>query len=551
MRVQIVIVPSVLRFLLLSFFALLAVAPLPAASAVAATRPAIVSIAPVGDGVRVTFELPAPVTELRLRIADAQVPTGVVRAEEGFTYRRGRISAAAPFRRVSLHVTPDNREVDSAYPALRALRGGGLVIHAPYFLPATGAASLRVAGSDGRLRRLSGVEADGYVLLGAAPSRFPGHRAFVANGTPAPVSEIVLARTSRLLAFYRARLGRRPLREPLIIVATFPSPEGSQPGLFRGDVTPNGVVFLRLYGDEAQLGGAASTSRLTGFLAHELFHLWNRSRDPHAANWWLAEGGAEYASWLATSILWPGQPTLESRLDSTLATCTTYLGPRALGGLDDLDGRSVRYPCGAIVQWIADAGARANGGDFFTLWSRLLARAARRGTYTPEDFQASISASAPAAALPVRALVNGTGNDRWADIARGLTGMGSLIEIGAPSPFALRLAAARALVLSACGEVYGVGDGPHGLFVQAPEECALFGNSPVIERAAGAAPMQEPQSFYERVRAGCGAGTEIALALRSGGAEHSTRLRCTIAVVTPPPALRVVRALPGNGLRRH
>src|ERR1043165_7346792 len=120
MRVQFVIVPAALRFLSLSFFTLLALAPLQAASAVAATRPAIVSIAPMGDGARVTFELPTPVTELRLRIADAQVLTDGVRAEEGFSYRRGRISAATPFRSVSLIVTPQTREADDVYAVLRA-----------------------------------------------------------------------------------------------------------------------------------------------------------------------------------------------------------------------------------------------------------------------------------------------------------------------------------------------------------------------------------------------------------------------------------------------
>lgn len=452
---------------------------------------------------RVTFDLPTPVTSLVLRLANAQAPANIVRAEQGFTFRRGRLSAANPFRRVSLRVTPDTREVDSVYPMLREVRGAALVIYAPYFLPAEGRARVRIADSAGGIRTLGDTEADGYVTVGAMPSRHRGYRALVAEGVPAAVAETLLGRSARLLAFYRARLRRPPLREPTIIISYLPRPEGSPAGLFRGDVTPNGVVFLRLYVDGAQLGGAAATARHTGFLAHELFHLWNRSRDPNSANWWLHEGGAEYASWVAIATLWPGEPALETHLVTALRTCTTYLGPQAMGGLGDLEGRGVRYPCGAIVQWVVDAGARARGrgGDIFAVWARMLAATARRGSYTPRDFRTAVAALAPAAVAPFTAIVDGTGNDRWGTIAQALTAMGARVDVGPPSPFALRLAAARALVLSECSEVYGVGDGPQGLFVQAPETCATFADSPVIEQAGGVSPMQAPGAFHEAVLA--------------------------------------------------
>jgi hypothetical protein len=523
---------------------LMAAAMLFATQAAAAAPPLVVTVSRAGDGIRVDYDLPAPVAALRLGL-QAQSPAANIRAEgDGFSFRRGEVSAQHPFTHATLIVTPDGREVDSVYPLLLPVEGRGFVLYAPYLMPASGPARLNVVGASGRKRAVRDDSGSGYVLVGAEPQNHRLHRSLMSVGTPDSIRAALDERAARLLAFYRERLGQAGGVKPTIILA-YSAAATQRP--FRGDVTPNGMVFLRIGGDAAHAADPAAIDRYANFLSHELFHLWNRSGDSRSGNWWLHEGGAEYASWLAASTLWPSTATMERRLNDAMKTCAIYLGAKPLADLSDIEARGVRYPCGALIQWIADVGLRAEGkGDVFALWKRLRAVRQTKGSYTPDDFFAALAELAPRALPAAESIVRGSGVERWTRLAETLNAMGAGVEVGPPAPFLLRLAAAKPLVLSACGEAWGVGDGEHGLFVQAPESCSAFGDSPVIEQAAGIAPMADPLAFYERVRAVCASGGEVALSLSANGKPRTERVKCSVPVEPPPPDLKIVHALPGQ-----
>ncbi|MGZ8284668.1 MAG: hypothetical protein ACXWUQ_03485 [Allosphingosinicella sp.] len=515
--------------------------------AVAGQPPIIVAIAPTSVGVRVAYTLPTPARSLPLHMPKQARPAlNVIVEGEGFALEDGQIKATRPFTRVSLMVSPDSREVDSVYPLLLPVRGKGFVIHAPYLSPVGAPSVTKVAGADGTYRTVRKQAANGYLLVGAELQNSGPFRSLVSEGAPALLRETVLDRAKRLLNFYTSELGERPERRPTIIVSYSKRPDGAKRDFFRGDVTANGVVFLRIYAEDGGNADTASVAEYTGFLSHELFHLWNRSNDPTTENWWLHEGGAEYASWVATSRLWPSETSLERRVGDALLSCTMYLGGRPLSSLADPETRSVRYPCGAVIQWLADLGVRASDRkqNSFALWRRLLAKRKSAGSYTPADFQALLAALAPKAVLPVRAILSESGVERWRGLADSANAMGARVEVNAPAPFLLRLAAARPLVLSSCNEIWGVGENQNKLFVQAPESCTTFGDSPIIELAGGVSPMGDANGFYETVRSACAAKSEIELSLTANGTSRSGRVKCTAPVDPPPPDLKVVRALP-------
>lgn len=506
-----------------------------------------VVIAPADDAVEVVYTLPAPATSLALRLADGPTPAAEVRVrEEGLTFRDGRITGTAPFTRATLTVTADRGERDGVYPLARPVAGRGWVLYAPYLLPRGHSVRVSVRSRGRAAVPLSEPALNGYIVVGASPERHRGFRLLAGAGISPASRDTVLDRTAQLLAFYRARLGRAPDQEPTIILTRQDLLPGMSRSLLRGDVSANGVVFLRTYVGGPETGEPPSLAQYTGFLAHELFHLWNRSGDPARQNGWLAEGGAEYAGWVAAATLWPAEFRLEQRLGSALLTCMMYLGPQSISSLDEDQSRGVRYPCGAVIQWVADAGTRAQsaGLDVFAIWRDLLSRRRSSGSYTLDDFRNALSRHAPNAAPVVESLLNGTGNERWEALAASLNGFGAQLRVNPPTAFSLRLAAAKSLVLSACREIHGVGEDMRGLFVQAPQACAAFGDSAVIEQAGGASPTQDPAGFYRAVRESCGQGTSIAVTVNGQRGRRTENVRCDVDVIPPPPEIEVIRALP-------
>jgi hypothetical protein len=515
----------------------------PAAARSAAPR---ITISETPSGVSIVYDLAAPTTSLALRAAEQEGPpqgTHIGVAESGLSYRRGQVSATRPFRRVTLLIAPDDGEVDSVYPLLTPVAGRGFVLFAPYVLP-DAPFTARVSIGGGRDRPLSRAEAaGGYVVVGAAPAARGRFRALSSAAMPAGLQATLYGRAGALLRFYGARLHRPPAGTPTLILTYDERPAGQAQALFRGDVTANGVAFLRFHGTPTQLADPASTSRTTSFLAHELFHLWNRRRGEHPmTEAWLHEGAAEYEAWIATDALWPGEIRLAQRLEGALGNCAAFLADRALATLPPDVAMQVRYSCGPIVQWLADAGVRgASGGrrNGLDLWAGLLARG--RGDYSVAGFEAAARAEAPATAEILVAMIES--GARWDALAPALAAAGAMVEARPPTRGSILFAATRAVVGAMCTAFWGAGTDEAGVYFNSPP-CDLPGTFTHLARIDGIDPMADADAYFAHVREACARGAELGLILRGEGGEVRRTARCTVPPARAPLDFHITRPLP-------
>ncbi|MGY4397732.1 hypothetical protein ACVWZA_002929 [Sphingomonas sp. UYAg733] len=511
-------------------------------------RETMLTISVTNNAVQVIYDLPAEVTSLSLGNGSLPPAAADIRVREAsVTLDRGTLSARTGFRRVTLLIRSDSDEIDSIYPMLLPVAGKGVVLFAPYILPSSGPFRVGIVTDGGAVHVLRDrATLDGYVIIGAAPEKRGAYRSLVSMGMPDGLRDTLLDRTGRLLAFYRARLHLPLRRMPTVVMSYAERASESGHRYSRGDVTPNGVVFLRIYGSAAQVADPSAIGNYTGFLSHELFHLWGEGGETAPRDWWLHEGGAEYASWVATATLWPADLSLDQRVGGALRGCASVLQSQPLGALEEPAARGARYPCGAVMQWIADLGARSESGrrDSFAIWRRFLVAKRAGGLAAVATWRGLVASLAPRAVPAVDSLIDGAGAGRWPELAVMLNRLGASVDVQSPLGFSQRVAAMQALILSSCGELRGVGEDKRGLYVQAPPGCVLFGDAPVIEKAEGIEPMADPSGFYRAIVAKCAARSEVALVLNANGVPRTARAPCTVAVEPPLPEMKLIRALP-------
>lgn len=501
------------------------------------------TIVETGEGIRIVYDLPRPTRALVIGGTEGAPPSRAIRlAEPSLAWRGGQIVSAAPFRRATLLIGPDDREADARYALLAPVPGRGFILYAPYVLPSSGRFEARVSIGGGRTRALPRGEAlRGNIPVGAVPVAAGPVRLLVSTNMPAAPATSIRDRAETLLRFYAGRLHRRLGFSPLIVMSYVEHPASADQRGFRGDVTPNGVILLRFRGEAPDPGETGMRGRLTAFLAHELFHLWNGRRDDHpAAEAWLHEGSAEYYSWLAVAALWPSEISLERRLQDALGGCAAFLGQRPLAALDE-EHAGLRYPCGALAQWFVDAGIRGASAarhSGFDLWARLVAP--RRRDYSVADFRAAADSSAPGTASLLADFLD-HGLD-WARLGPALTAVGAGVTSTPPAPQGLGFAALRPIALSMCSEFFGVGLGGDGFYFNGICDGRMT-NVYVVE-VDGIAPAAAPERLYARVSEACAAGAELALVLRIGDVRRAQRLRCRVRAEAPVPDIRIVRALP-------
>jgi hypothetical protein len=504
----------------------------------------------VVDRVEATFVFSEPVDRVELPFGAPGGPEADVRVEGSNVVLDGsELRGPRPFGEVTLSLGQDRRDRDSVYPLATRLEGQGYVVYAPHLIPE--GVTTRVT-LPGQVHPLGEAAADGYLLVGGALQDYGAVKMAASTQTPEVLATEAADRAKSLVAFYAGRMERAPAWTPVILLAYSDAQSGSDPGRFRGDVSSNGVVFLRVRAS-AQSGEAGSLDRYTSFLAHEIFHLWNASRNPDRGEWWLHEGAAEYASWTAMATLWPAsRPALEERLTTALRACSINLGEKPLNALSDPESRAVRYACGAVMNWLADLGVRAGGeGDFFSISRELAAVREREGLYTATSFLTALESAEPSALTAVRGLMEERGINRWEDVARTANGLGAEAVVGPPAGFPLRVNASRALVLAACDEVHGVGDGQAGLFVQAPSGCEAFGEMTFIVSADGLDPALDPVAYFQAIQSKCAARGRVEVVVRNEDIAATKSVHCDVAVDPAPVDIQLLRLEPAGKAPIH
>lgn len=505
--------------------------------------PIQISVSETPKGIRIVYDLPRPATSLAIGSNEDAWPSRQHRfVEPGLRLENKAIVSDRPFRRATVMVTPDTADVDARYPVLTSVTGRGFLLYAPYVLPA-GPYRLRVATAASRWRTVPHAEArGGYVVVGAQPQPRAGFRTLTGSDVSEAAEAALHARASRLLAFYAGRFGRPLTTRPTLIVERQRQTNGFSG--FRGDVTPNGVVMLRFRGVPPDPADKAGSARVNGFLAHELFHLWNGpTGDRRQVEAWLHEESAEYYSWLAADALWPGELPLETRLQRALQSCMAFGGGQPVARLRP----SLRYQCGAIAHWATDVGVRhASGGKLtgFDLWARLLRVNRKPGDYSLSEFRSVTRTLAPDTAHIVTSFLE-TGRE-WPALAQALSNAGADIAVGPPTPQALRFAATRWIAAAMCTGFGGAGDNGRDEYFLTAEDCGGIKGQVYLESVAGVDPMADAQQYYDRVRSICAHSGEIALRLRGQGNSVDRTIVCKEAAEAALPDLQIRRALPLN-----
>lgn len=394
----------------------------PVTKAPAAPEPTIDDTAPAASSVEVDltrtasgltarYRFPAPVRSFAFA-ADGNVRRDgwTLAAPSTATLDGSEVRAEAPAVDFEFLIAPDPKEHDRVYPTLTPV-GEGHVLYGPALFVRGLETSLVFDVAPGLAVRPTEHAINGYVFVGseALIERRDGFE-LIGSETVAPwLAGAIAQEVNASLAYYAERLGLDVATPTIFMTDDSPGPMP-----FHGDVTSNGIIFLRFFGDRWTESDPDASREVAKFVRHEAFHLWNRGGAPENPPW-LHEGGAEYAAILAATkagVLTEAQALEQVSFHTN--RCRGALGSRPLSELAPT-GAGV-YNCGVMLQWLADLHVRRSSSqqhDIFTLWHDLLGGAGEGG-YTADEFLA--------AAGPLVALIDA--GSRWVELGAMLAEYG-------------------------------------------------------------------------------------------------------------------------------
>jgi hypothetical protein len=500
------------------------------------------------DGVKVVYTASSPISSLTLgRSGHFNEKANILILTEIGELVDGVIMLVKPRTSFSIFVKPDTIEENSVYPVLSNVDGRGYVVFTPSILPTGEVTEFRLTNADNNVRVLDDdVEGKGYIFLGTGQEAFGRFSLVVAHNVSPALRKEVVKRVGSILDYFEIKMDRAPQQTPLIILTSEDAPEP----INRGDITRNGVIFLRYrYPADKPLQMTFSQTS-SEFLAHEIFHLWQDRESESTEDWWLQEGVAEYASALAIKHLWPDLSRFDERLENMANNCSNMLRHLPLKSAPSGMQNRAKYSCGMLIQWITDLNLRHLTGNenIWGVWRTVWPTGKVSISIDPVSlYTMTVLKSAPAASSLTGKILVSDGTERWLEIIDTLNEFGAVAELKKPSPFSMRIAATQAIVLSSCGVFWGAGENGEGnLYVSAPETCELFGQGQIILRVDGIDPMRNPEQFLELVTEKCINKKNITLTLLENQKRLTEALLCTIPVLPPPAQINVKRAFALN-----
>lgn len=489
----------------------------------------------------VMLELSRPVTQLTLGRAGYQNSAARIRIQDSTQVSSdGIIVLDKPSAKIVLILTPDTEELNSVYPTMSDIAGYGSLIYAPAILPEYEVTGIVGVARDGsRLSFDPKMDSRGYLYVGTINVKSPTHRLAVASDARADLALEVENQLDSLIRFYSDKMGRPAGLVPTFILTTSDADNSSN----RGDVTPNGVVFLRYRLPDNEPLSFDLRQLSAEFLAHEIFHLWQNRESANPDDWWFHEGAAEYASIFAIADIAPELGRTDSRLAESYNQCSGKVLYHTYRYLSPRDQSRSRYSCGMLIQWLTAnrLGHGDNAQNIWSFWSDVWP--AETTLESPVmEFRRVGAERFPEVVDHAKNIFFGEGTERWFEII-GALGEAVDIEIADPDPFQSRVMIARSLVLSSCGEFWGAGerDGSE-LYVSVPPECDSFEDGAAIMSINGIDPMAQPFEALNFVRLQCAAQAEVNVQILTDSGERMLRFDCTVPMQLPPRTI--------SGLRR-
>lgn len=256
----------------------------------------------------------------------------------------------------------------------------------------------------------------------------------------------------------------------------------------------------------------------------------------------LHEGGAEYASVVAghaAGIL--DDAAVRERLGDALSRCRSALKARSLAEVETLSA-DVRYPCGMVIQWIADLHLRrATAGRRGVLgaWGAMIRIAGTRPgrTYTLADFYGTSGFTAERLPRPFALVLKEKGSERWVRLPAALDALGAQVSLDT-TPKA-RLGNAMFHILPQ----HCLDEKPIGFFMEGETivldtkgRCGVLAGAPRIVAIEGRPLYDETLALTEAVARKCATNADVILTTQEG---RAIAARCG-KLLPPAPSSYIV-----------
>ena len=484
-----------------------------------------------------------------------------------------RHAHGGPIQTLTIDVGLDanSTDFDRVYPSLRAVGELGMVFFTHYaMLDDVAFNEIRVSVSGANVVAYSnfvsarGVE--GIVLPGA--SREYGRYLYfgdpelmesIASGLLAPdkqlpdwiveqLREAIASAAAWLDAYFDSRNSDR-----LFVVATLDSK--GENTRWRGDVVPNGEIFLRFHGKEWLEESAELGSAVQRFLAHELVHLENGSRfqagegEPE----WLSEGLAEYLAliYTASSASSEEGEFLADEVTNLSSQCMLVLENKGIGISDpSIQREEYPYSCGVLAFWIADGASAPQrpGRELRAVWSSLVASIEGPGTaYGVHELLSALDANGKLAERDLlTTLIAGPEDDRWQNLDSMFSKLGVKVTHEQNDAWA---SLARTTLINHFLELQ-CESGRRGFWtyddhiqLDTSEQCGLLSGNPRVDRVQGFSILNEMQDAFESVQDACLTRGTIEFALYESLEKLKVNCQRALPAVPPLVVLRKDQAL--------
>lgn len=500
---------------------------LPASAGAAPQSPgqAVVTARLTPDGVHAVVELDRAVRSFRFAAADVVRDEDLELLTPGLAAKGDEVTGVEPFRRFELRLRPLTGERDAKYPVHYRVGEGG-VIYAPALLGDHAAWRTRLVfqTAPGHIRLpASGDASRGFVFLGPAALRIerPSVTVVAAPGTPAWLVERTSADVAAAVGAFTTALGTPLQRKPTLIVTH----DDGRPNVV-ADVSPPGVITVRFHGASFRKSEPSTARWIQTLMLHETFHMWNGVLVNNGGNSpsWLHEGGAEYASVVAghaAGILDDG--ALRGRLGEALTRCRSALKTRSLDEVETLSA-DVRYPCGMVVQWVADLHLRrATAGRCGVLraWGDVvrIARTRPGRAYTLTDFYGASGFTAGRLPRPLALVLQDKGAERWDRLPALLNALGAEVSLGT-TPKARMGNVMFHLLPQHCLDKKPIGFNMHGdtIVLDTEGRCGVLAGAPTIIAIEGRPLYDDSPALIDAVARKCASSGDVVLTTKEGRA---------------------------------